>query len=137
MVDVHNAEIRSKNMRAIRGKGTIPEVAVRSFLHRAGLRFSLHRKDLPGTPDLVLRKHAAVVFVHGCYWHRHKGCRFTTTPKSNVKFWKSKFLENQTRDQRHRKALEKLGWRVFVIWECQAKSSEYLKKLVASLKEAE
>jgi DNA mismatch endonuclease (patch repair protein) len=136
MADVHNAETRSRNMRAIGSKDTSPEVSVRSYLHRAGLRFSLHRKNLPGTPDLVLPKRSAVVFVHGCYWHRHRGCRFTTTPKTNVEFWQNKFGENQERDKRDRAALKKLGWKVFVIWECQAKSSQHLDKLVASLKKA-
>ena len=137
MVDVHDTAIRSKNMRAIGSKDTSPEVAVRSHLHRAGLRFSLHRKNLPGTPDLVLPKRAAAVFVHGCYWHRHKGCRFTTTPKTNIEFWQKKFCENLERDRRHTTALRKLGWRVFVVWECQTKSTRYLDGLVASLKEIE
>jgi DNA mismatch endonuclease, patch repair protein len=135
MVDVHNAETRSRNMRAIGSKDTSPEVAVRSYLHRAGLRYSLHCKNLPGTPDLVLPKWSAVVFVHGCYWHRHTRCRFTTMPKTNVEFWEKKFDDNRKRDKRDRAALRKLGWRVFAVWACQAKSSKHLDKLVASLKE--
>lgn len=105
-------------MSGIRGKNTRPEIAVRSFLHRAGLRFRLHVK-LPGKPDLVFPKHRTVVFVHGCFWHRHKGCRFATTPASNTAFWEEKFQSNVRRDANAKKALRKLGWQVRVIWACQ------------------
>jgi len=105
-------------MSGIRGKNTKPELVVRSFLHRAGLRFRLHTK-LPGKPDLVLPKYRAVVLVHGCFWHRHKGCRFTTSPASNAVFWQEKFKANVQRDRNAKKQLRKLGWQVFVIWSCQ------------------
>lgn len=105
-------------MSGIRGKDTKPELVVRSHLHRAGLRFRLHAK-LPGRPDLVLPKYRTVLFVHGCFWHRHKGCRYSTTPTSNAAFWQGKFQANVERDKVAKKALEELGWRVRVIWSCQ------------------
>jgi DNA mismatch endonuclease (patch repair protein) len=105
-------------MARIRGRDTKPELLVRSLLHRAGLRYSLGRKDLPGRPDIVLPKYRAVVFVHGCFWHRHRGCKDATLPGTRPAFWQAKFQENVTRDRRNRKALEKLGWRVQVVWEC-------------------
>lgn len=118
MTDVVDAATRSRMMSGIRGKDTKPELIVRSFLHRAGLRFRLHGK-LPGKPDLVLPKYRTVVFVHGCFWHRHKGCRYATAPASNVAFWQEKFEANVQRDAQARKALRKLGWQVRLIWACQ------------------
>lgn len=105
-------------MSGIRGKDTKPERAVRSFLHRAGLRFRLHAK-LPGKPDLTLPRHQSVVFVHGCFWHRHSGCRYTTTPSSNTSFWHEKFAANVRRDLVVKRQLRRLGWRVHVVWACQ------------------
>jgi len=105
-------------MSGIRGKNTRPELIVRSFLHRAGLRFRLHAK-LPGKPDLVLAKYRTAIFVHGCFWHRHEGCRYATTPASNLVFWQEKFTSNVRRDAKVRKQMEELGWRVLVIWACQ------------------
>lgn len=105
-------------MSGIRGKDTRPEMLVRRELHRLGFRFRLHRKDLPGKPDLALRRYSAVVFVHGCYWHRHQGCRYATTPATRPEFWKEKFQANVRRDRRDQTALRDAGWRVFVIWEC-------------------
>ncbi len=105
-------------MAGIRGKNTKPEIIVRSFLHRAGLRFRLQVK-LVGKPDLVFPKYSAVVFVHGCFWHRHEGCRYATTPASNVAFWKKKFSANVERDSRVKRMLEELGWRVLTIWACE------------------
>ena len=137
MVDVHDESTRSKNMRAIRSGNTKPELVVRKYLHRAGLRYSLHRKDLPGTPDIVLPRWSAVVFVHGCYWHRHEGCRYSTTPKSNAEFWERKFTQNVERDKRNRIALEKLGWRVFTVWGCQTDMHKYLESLVCSVREVD
>ncbi|NNE34844.1 MAG: DNA mismatch endonuclease Vsr [Rhodothermales bacterium] len=134
MVDVHDAETRRKNMRAIKHKDTRPEWAVRRYLHGSGLRYRLHQAKLPGKPDIVLRKHSAVVFVHGCYWHRHPNCRYATLPKTRTKFWKDKLEGNRARDLRHQIALEEQGWRVFVIWECQLKTDECLEKLVRSIK---
>jgi DNA mismatch endonuclease (patch repair protein) len=106
-------------MARIRGKDTKPELLVRSLLHRAGVRYSLRRNDLPGRPDVVLPKYKAVVLVHGCFWHRHKGCKVATMPKTRQAFWQAKFGENVVRDGRNRRALEKLGWRVKVVWECE------------------
>jgi len=105
-------------MSGIRGRDTKPEKLVRSFLHRAGLRFRLHA-SLPGKPDLVFPKHRTVVFVHGCFWHRHAGCRYATTPSSNAEFWQAKFDANVARDSRVARQLRKEGWRVFVVWSCR------------------
>ena len=108
-------------MAEIRGRDTAPERAVRRIAHRMGLRFRLHRKDLPGRPDLVFSKHRLAVFVHGCFWHRHRGCRYAYTPKSRVAFWTAKFSANVARDQRQETALRALGWQVLVIWECETR----------------
>lgn len=105
-------------MSGIRRKDTKPELVVRSHLHRSGLRFRL-RSTLPGKPDLVLPKYRAAVFVHGCFWHRHHGCRFATTPTSNAKFWTKKFADNVRRDAHVQQQLARLGWRVLVIWSCE------------------
>ena len=121
-MDVVDRATRSRMMSGIRGRDTKPEKLVRSFLHRAGLRFRLHA-SLPGKPDLVFPKHSAVVFVHGCFWHRHEGCRYTTTPRTNEDFWRQKFQGNVARDRRHAEMLHALGWRVAVVWECALKHS--------------
>jgi len=110
---------RSWNMSRIRSENTIPEVRVRSALHRLGFRFRLHRDDLPGRPDIVLPRHRVAIFVHGCFWHRHSGCRFTTMPKSRIPFWKGKFEKNVARDRRVCRKLRRTGWKVVIIWECQ------------------
>src|SRR5687768_16771374 len=99
-MDVVDRATRSRMMAAISGRNTVPELSVRRALHAAGLRFRLHRRDLPGSPDLVLARFKAVVFVHGCFWHRHRGCRFATTPRSNASFWSQKFEANVERDRR-------------------------------------
>ncbi|MBX7512991.1 very short patch repair endonuclease [Qipengyuania sp. GH38] len=109
---------RSRNMSRITGKNTGPEVRLRSFLHGRGLRFSLHAKDLPGKPDIVLRRWSAAIFVDGCFWHRHKDCRYATTPSSNVDFWIPKFEATVARDARQRAELTDMGWRVAVFWAC-------------------
>lgn len=106
-------------MSRIRSKDTKPELIVRSTLHRMGYRFRLHKKGLPGKPDVVLARHKTVIFVHGCYWHRHPGCKYAYHPKSRVDFWENKFRENVERDTKARAALEALGWRVLVVWECE------------------
>lgn len=131
MADIVDKETRSRMMSGIRGKNTKPELEVRSYLHRAGLRFRLHAK-LPGKPDLVLPKYRTVVFVHGCFWHRHKGCRFATTPASNAAFWQEKFDANVRRDMLVKKALRKLGWQVQVIWGCQL-SQKKLESLASGI----
>ncbi len=119
---------RSWNMSRIRGKDTKPEMRVRSLLHRMGFRFRLHRKDLPGKPDIVLPAYGTVIFVHGCFWHRHPGCRFAYQPKSRVDFWQTKFRRNVERHQEVTAELEELGWRVVVIWECETASEEQLEQ---------
>jgi len=119
-------EHRSWNMSRIRSTNTSPEKKVRSMLHSMGFRFRLHAKYLPGKPDIVMPRYKTVVMVHGCYWHRHQGCKFAYTPKSRVDFWHSKFDDNVRRDRRVRRKLRRLGWRVVVIWECQTLNREKL-----------
>ena len=114
---------RSRMMSSIRGKDTWPERTLRSLLFARGFRYRLHVRKLPGSPDLVFPKHGAVVFVHGCFWHRHEGCRYITTPRTNEEFWQRKFLDNVDRDRRHVEALRTLGWRVAIVWECALKHS--------------
>jgi DNA mismatch endonuclease (patch repair protein) len=119
MVDILTKERRSWNMSRIRGKHTGPERRLRSLLHRAGFRFRLHKKELPGRPDIVLPRYRTAIFVHGCYWHRHAGCRLATTPSSNREFWLDKFAGTVKRDERNREALEAIGWKVLTVWECE------------------
>lgn len=130
MTDHLTPEQRSWNMAQIKGKNTKPELIVRSILHRMGYRFRLHRKDLPGKPDIVLPKYQTVIFVHGCFWHRHEGCKFATTPKSNESFWLQKFERNVKRDQLNYERLAELEWHVVVIWECQAKRADQLQSFL-------
>lgn len=106
-------------MAQVKGRNTGPEKAVRSLLHRMGYRFRLQRADLPGKPDIVLPKHRTVIFVHGCFWHRHTGCKRASMPAANSDYWKRKFERNVTRDAQNRIALESGGWRVLVVWECE------------------
>jgi DNA mismatch endonuclease (patch repair protein) len=109
-------------MAAIRGKHTKPELIVRRGLHRRGLRFRLHRSDLPGRPDLVFPSRRVVVFVHGCFWHAHEGCRYYQLPATHRERWRVKLEENRARDQRHETALRVMGWRVIVVWECELRT---------------
>ncbi len=118
MADRISQEHRSWNMSRIRGKDTGPEKQLRSLLHRAGFRFRLHDAGLPGKPDLVLPRYRTVIFVHGCYWHRHPGCSRATTPKSRTDFWLTKFQGTVERDQRKAEELRSRGWRVVTVWEC-------------------
>jgi DNA mismatch endonuclease (patch repair protein) len=117
---------RSWNMSRIRGRDTSPERAVRSILHRLGYRFRLHSRKLPGRPDVVLPRYKTVVFVHGCFWHRHSGCPFAYTPKSRIEFWSQKFAANVERDRLASKQLRALGWRVLVVWECELRDARAL-----------
>jgi DNA mismatch endonuclease, patch repair protein len=126
-MDRISKERRSWNMSRIRGADTKPERIVRSLLHQSGYRFRLHRKDLPGRPDIVLPRYQAAILVHGCFWHRHKGCRFAYTAKSRQDFWKQKFTENVERDRRNLRALRKLGWRCLTVWECETRNPERLR----------
>lgn len=121
-MDIVTPEKRSQMMSGIRGKNTKPELAVRSVAHRLGLRFRLHVKDLPGRPDLVFPKHRTVVFVHGCFWHRHD-CRLAAMPKTRTDFWLAKFSANVARDRRCRMELEVRGWKVLEIWECEVRDT--------------
>ena len=120
-------------MRAVKRADTGPEKTVRRILHRLGLRFRLHRKDLPGTPDIVLPKHQTVIMVHGCFWHRHPGCSKATSPKTRIDFWQDKFRTNVARDQRNVDALEAAGWRVLTIWECEARNEQALEENLHTL----
>lgn len=123
MVDFLSPTERSERMSRIRSKDTVPEVTLRRSLHALGLRFRLHRRDLPGRPDIVLPRHRVVIFVHGCFWHRHAGCKIATTPKSNTAFWIEKFERNVARDVRSTELLKAQGWRVIVAWECELGSA--------------
>tara|TARA_R110002049_G_scaffold185431_4_gene353641 strand:- start:2778 stop:3230 length:453 start_codon:yes stop_codon:yes gene_type:complete len=118
VADTVSPEKRSDMMSGIRGKDTKPEIIVRSLLHRLGYRFRLHRKDLPGKPDIVLPKWCAVIFVNGCYWHGHDNCHLFRLPKTRTDFWTKKIAGNRARDQRNHIALQDAGWKVLVIWEC-------------------
>jgi DNA mismatch endonuclease (patch repair protein) len=131
-MDVHTTEQRSRNMSAIKGRNTKPELRVRSALHALGYRFRLHRKDLPGRPDIVLPKYRTAIFVHGCFWHSHS-CRWgSVIPKTRADFWEEKRGGTVTRDVRTRAALEAAGWRVIVVWECETRSDTDLKEFLHS-----
>jgi len=134
MTDVVDRQTRSRMMAGIRGRNTKPELAVRSHLHRAGLRFRLHA-PLPGTPDLTLPKWLAVVFVNGCFWHRHRGCKYAYQPRSNRVFWKRKFSATVERDSRKAQLLRAIGWRVFVLWECELTAAR-MNQLIARITRA-
>jgi DNA mismatch endonuclease (patch repair protein) len=121
MIDVVDKETRSRMMAGITGRNTKPELQLRRLLHAAGFRYRLHAKDLPGRPDIVLPRYKAAIFVHGCFWHRHPGCRYATTPGSNTEFWNTKFAANVARDASKEQALIATGWRVLVVWECELK----------------
>ena len=123
MTDVVDAKTRSRMMSGIKGRDTKPEVALRRALHALGFRYRLYSAKLPGRPDMVFPMYRAVVFVHGCFWHRHRGCRYTTTPATNTGFWMAKFAATMTRDERIVGALVSLGWRVATVWECSLKEA--------------
>jgi len=130
MTDRITKQRRSWNMSRIRSKDTKPELVVRSLLHKLGFRFSLHVSRLPGRPDIVLRKLQTVIFVNGCFWHRHPRCKFAYSPKSRKDFWKEKFMTNVVRDRLLRQELAKLGWTVCVIWECETRDASGLEALI-------
>jgi len=121
------SEQRSRNMSAIKSKNTKPEIKVRKVLHSMGYRFRLHAKDLPGSPDIVLPKYKTVIFVHGCFWHRHENCKYASTPKTRKEFWNKKFTENKKRDSEIQEKIKILDWRSVVIWECETKNIENLR----------
>jgi len=126
--EIHKvSEQRSRNMSAIKSKNTKPEIKVRKILHSMGYRFRLHSKDLPGSPDIVLPKYKTVIFVHGCFWHRHENCKYASTPKTRKEFWNKKFTENKKRDSEIQEKIKILDWRSVVIWECETKNIENLR----------
>jgi DNA mismatch endonuclease (patch repair protein) len=127
-------ETRSFIMSKVHSKDTSPEKIVRSFLHKHGFRFRLHRKDLDGSPDIVLPKYKTVIFVHGCFWHRHHNCKRASMPVNNAEYWQKKFDRNVKRDQQNIITLKSQGWNVIVIWECEVKDREKLMEKVALIK---
>jgi len=132
-MDIVSPQKRSEMMSGIRGKNTKPEMLIRSILFKAGYRFRLHRKDLPGTPDIVMPGRRVAIFIHGCFWHRHHDCSLARLPKSNAEFWKAKLSENGRRDRTQYRELAKLGWRVLVIWECAIRREHDIARLAASI----
>lgn len=135
MSDIVDKETRSRMMRNIRAKDTKPELIVRRYLHSQGFRFRLHNKNLPGNPDIVLPRYRAVVLVHGCYWHRHKGCKLAYDPKSRQEFWQQKFSNNVKRDAEVKRLLRAAGWRVMTVWECALRDSELRESGLESIAE--
>ena len=137
MTDNHTKEIRSMNMSHIRSKNTKPEEIVRKYLFSKGLRYRKNVKKLPGCPDIVLKKYNAVIFVNGCFWHKHNNCRYFVWPANNAEFWKQKINGNVERDKRNQTLLESLGWKVLIVWECdlkKAKRADTLEKLELAIR---
>lgn len=132
VIDTLNSSQRSARMGLVRNKDTKPELRVRSLVHRLGYRFRLHRRDLPGTPDLVFSGRKKLIFVHGCFWHRHRdpNCALARMPKSRLEFWGPKLEANRLRDEKNLRELEQAGWKVLTIWECQLRDDEQLKKRI-------
>lgn len=140
MADVHSQQTRSFNMSRIHGKDTKPEELVRKYLFSQGYRYRKNYARLPGKPDIVLPKYKTVIFVNGCFWHGHKGCRYFVWPKNNERFWKEKITGNMIRDEKNRKLLHEQGWRVIDVWECELKSGkakERLEQLEAQISSAD
>jgi DNA mismatch endonuclease, patch repair protein len=131
MADVVDAATRSRMMSGIKGKNTNPELVVRKLLHAYGYRFRLHASNLPGRPDIVLPKYRAIIEVRGCFWHRHKNCKYAVMPKTNRKFWETKLRSNAERDDKTARTLRKRGWQVVVIWECQTRDDQRLQRSIA------
>ena len=124
------SERRSRNMSAIKSKNTKPEIKVRKVLHSMGYRFRLHRKDLPGSPDIVLPKYKTVIFVHGCFWHRHENCKYASNPKTRKEFWENKFKTNVKRDKEIQEKIKNIGWKSVVIWECEVRNIESIEEKI-------
>lgn len=138
MADVHSPQVRSYNMSMIKGKNTKPEIMVRKFLHSKGFRFRLHKKDLPGKPDIVLPKYRTVIFIHGCFWHGHKNCKYFVVPKTRTKWWLNKINGNIMNDKSKIRLLKNDKWNVIIIWECQLKPKKLTKtldKLISKINE--
>jgi DNA mismatch endonuclease, patch repair protein len=137
MTDVHSKEVRSYNMSQIKGKNTKPEMIVRKFLHSQGFRYRLNVKNLPGTPDLVLPRYRTVIFVHGCFWHGHKNCKYSVIPKTRTDWWTHKIDKTKEKDSFNINELKNLGWEVYIIWECKLRNNQRLRefnKVVRKLK---
>ena len=137
MTDVHNTETRSYNMSQIKGKDTKPEEIVRKYLFSKGFRYRKNVSNLPGKPDIVLPKYKICIFVNGCFWHKHEGCRYFVWPKNNAEFWKEKITKNVERDERNEAILRQSGWKVIIVWECQLKPAlreETLRKITDDLR---
>ena len=127
MADVHNKSTRSYNMSQIRSKHTRPEIQVRKFLHAHGFRYTLHNKKLPGKPDIVLPKHKTIIFIHGCFWHGHKKCKYYVVPKTRTEWWLNKINSNKANDAKAVKALKIQGWKIIHLWECDLKANKIQK----------
>jgi DNA mismatch endonuclease (patch repair protein) len=137
VVDHVDPAKRSLIMAAVRSKDTRPEMAVRRLVYEMGYRYRLHAYDLPGHPDMVFRGKKKALFVHGCFWHRHSGCRYSTTPKTKTSFWSAKFSANVARDRRNSRALRRAGWRILAVWQCQLKNPKTLAKRIHEFLESE
>lgn len=135
MTDVHSKEVRSYNMSRIKGKDTKPELLVRKFLFAQGFRYRLHDKKLPGKPDIVLPKYKTVIFIHGCFWHGHKGCRYYVIPKTRTEWWLSKINANEVKDSANTDKLKQENWKVIVLWECELKPDKRQETLTGLLNE--
>jgi len=133
MVDFLSRAERSERMSRIAARHTVPEIVVRRFLHSHGFRYRLHSKRLPGHPDIVLPKYRTVIFVNGCFWHHHEGCKIANVPQSNIRFWMEKFERNRRRDRRVRNELRRLGWHVMTVWECQIVTADKSAKALTTL----
>lgn len=136
MADVHSTKVRSYNMSQIRGKGTKPEELVRKNLFAQGFRYRKNDSRLPGKPDIVVPKYRTVIFVNGCFWHKHEGCKYFVWPKNNAAFWREKILSNVERDQRNYERLQQMGWNIIVVWKCELKKevlSETINKIVQAI----
>jgi DNA mismatch endonuclease (patch repair protein) len=137
MADVHEPKVRSYNMSRIKGKNTKPEMTVRRFLHSNGFRYRLHDPNLPGKPDIILKKYKTIIFIHGCFWHGHEGCKYYVVPKTRTQWWLNKINRNIEKDKENIKALKKNDWYIITIWECDLKKDklqETLEKLTEQLK---
>lgn len=133
-MDNVSASVRSRMMASVKRSSTGPELAVRKAMHAHGLRFRLQRRDLPGTPDLVFPRHRTVVFVHGCFWHRHIGCRYATLPATNREWWRKKLRKNRVRDARQKRMLLREGWAVIVVWECAIREPRVFRTLARAIR---
>lgn len=137
MTDVHNPDVRSYNMSQIQAKDSKPEMIVRKFLHSNGYRYRLHVSDLPGKPDLVMKKYNTVIFVHGCFWHAHENCNYFKIPQTRTEWWKEKLYGNKERDKNNNRELEEMGWNVIIVWECELKPDNRENRLKQLVEEIE